>query len=173
MGDSWTSTRRLEAQMTKAKNAWLSLVPGVVLATALVLSAARPATAQYKGYGQAYQQNAGSTPGVNYGTSRYLYQKYFQSNPAVSPYLSGAIMGRSDSGTAYYTQILPEQQRRAAAANQQAQYIQQRKLQGNVGWTAYPGALSGGYGMGVNQPAQPPPRPNGAYQNHWYGAWNR
>ncbi len=159
--------------MTKLSNSWFPVGPGLVLATALVLVAAQPVNAQYKSYSQAYQQNAVSNPGVNYGTSRYLYQKYFQSNPAVSPYLSGAILGRSDSGTAYYTQILPEQQRRESAARQQAQYIQQRKLQGNIGWTAHPGALSGGYGAGTYQPTPPPARTNGAYQNHWYGAWNR
>jgi hypothetical protein len=167
------SERMFEVEMTKLKNSWFPIGPGVVLATALLLAAARPANGQYKSYGQAYQQSAGSVAGVNYGTSRHLYQKYFASNPAVSPYLSGAIMGGSDSGTAYYTHIRPELQRRDSAAKQQSQYIQQRKLQGNVGHTIYPGGLYGGYGAGTYQPNLPPARTNGAYQNHWYGAWNR
>jgi hypothetical protein len=167
------SEHLFEVVMTKVNNTRMSLVLAGMLATALVLVTAQPAIAQYKSYAQAYQQNAASNPGVNYGTSRYLYQKYFQSNPAVSPYLSGAILGRSDSGTAYYTQIRPEQQRRESAAKQQAQYIQQRKLQGNIGHTVYPGGPYGGYGAGTYQPNLPPARTNGAYQNHWYGAWNR
>lgn len=57
----------------------------------------------------------------------------------------------------------------------QSRYVQQRKVQGNVGYTANPG---GGYigampGMGIQKPVQPSVSTPGAYQNHWYGGWNR
>ncbi|TWT89016.1 hypothetical protein Mal64_25070 [Pseudobythopirellula maris] len=136
-----------------------------------------PAAAQQTNYSSAYQQMIKSRPNMDAGVDRYLYNKYYRDNPAISPYLSGAVLGGTQSGTAYTEVVRADQQRRAAAMTAQAQYVQQRKLQGNVGYTAHPGA---GYmgampGAGLQKPnaAVGGASRSGAYQNHWYGGWAR
>ncbi|MCA9238657.1 MAG: hypothetical protein KDA37_00585 [Planctomycetales bacterium] len=126
-------------------------------------------------YSKAYQKNLASRPGMTMDTNRYLYDRYFRNSPGVSPYLSGAVLGGSDSGTAYTAVVRPDLQRREAARVAQARAVQQRKLQGNVGYTSHPGA---GYmgalpGSGISKPVKPQVGNVGAYQNHWYGAWQR
>jgi hypothetical protein len=129
----------------------------------------------FTNYGQAYQQSLRSHPGMTAGTDRYLYNQYFRSNPAVSPYISGAVLGGGDYGTGYTSVTRPEIARREANAVSQARYVQQRKLQGNVGYTAYPGAgyMGASPGVSYRKPVPSGVRNPGAYQNHWYGAWNR
>lgn len=145
-----------------------------LFAAALELAASANLLAQ-QSYGQYYQQQFKSTGGSGLGlqgSNRYLYDKYFYHNPAVSPYLS-AVRGGDMSGTAYYTSVKPELERREAAAKSQAAYIQQRKLEGNIGDTRYPG--SGYYGA-TPDPSYLKPIPQqkttpSAYYNHWYGSW--
>ncbi|WP_425396608.1 hypothetical protein [Aeoliella sp.] len=138
------------------------------------LLATRQACAETS-YGQAYQKMWGNTPGVGYGTNRYLYDKYYRSNPNVSPYVSGAVLGGNLSGNAYTAVVRPEQQARARTASAQSNYVQQRKLQGNVGYTANPGATVYNLDPGVTtgKPVPAGRRNSGAYQNHWYGSWNK
>ena len=150
-----------------------------LLAAAMLSLCALPTEGQNTSYSQAYQQMLQKRPGMSAGTDRYMYNKYFRNNPAVSPYISGALLGGSESGTAYTTTIRPDLQRRQAATRAQAQYVQQRKMQGNIGYTVNPGALTGGLGGGYQAPRVPggaapnPSRTNGALQNHWYGGWKR
>ncbi len=134
-----------------------------------------PAVAEYTNYGQAYQQMMKQNPGIGGGTNRYLYGKYIQGNPNVSPYLSGAVLGGNDAGNAYSAVVRPEMQARQATQTAQSNYISQRKLQGNIGHTANPGAILDGaptsYQYGKPVPAAR--RNSGSYQNHWYGGWNK
>ncbi|WP_442483901.1 hypothetical protein [Aeoliella sp. SH292] len=141
--------------------------------TLVACSCANIAHAQ--SYGEVYQKNFKVNPVVADSNNRYMYNKYFKSNPNISPYISGAVLGGSQYGDAYTTVVAPELARRGAAQTAQSQYIQQRKLQGNIGHTANPGAISYGaptdYRAGKPVPAG---RNNsGAYQNHWYGQWNK
>lgn len=126
-------------------------------------------------YGEVYQKNFKVNPVVADSNNRYMYNKYFKSNPNISPYISGAVLGGSQYGDAYTTVVAPEQARRGAAQSAQSQYIQQRKLSGNIGHTANPGAISYGaptdYRYGKPVPAGR--KTSGAYQNHWYGQWNK
>lgn len=126
-------------------------------------------------YGQAYQKMWGTNPNMVNDTNRYLYDKYFRTNPNVSPYISGAVLGGNMYGDAYSTVVRPEQERRQAVEAAQSRYIADRKLQGNVGYTANPGVTiqnaPSGYQYGKPVPAGR--RNSGAYQNHWYGAWNK
>ncbi|TWT76997.1 hypothetical protein Pla123a_24230 [Posidoniimonas polymericola] len=133
------------------------------------------AHAQFTDYSQAYKQNLSTRPSMTMDSNRYLYDRYFRNNVAVSPYVSGAVLGGTIGGTAYTDVVRPDLERRKAAMVGQAQYVQQRKLQGNVGYTANPGA---GYmgampGAGIQKPVPPTRSSVGAYQNHWYGNWNR
>lgn len=139
-----------------------------------VLALAGPARSD-QGYGAAYQQMWTQNPGTGAGTNRYLYDKYYRSNPNISPYVSGAVLGGNDYGNAYSTVVRPDLQNRARTASSQAQHIQQRKLQGNVGYTANPGVTMQNLNPGFVGPKPvPAARTNsGAYQNHWYGAWNQ
>ena len=156
----------------------LGLIPGTLVVLSLsiaglLFAVAVPAAAQ-QNYGQYYQQQFKKTGGgLKTGSSnRYLYDKYFYQRPTVSPYLS-AVRGGDMSGTAYYASVRPELQRREAAAKNQAAYIQQRKLEGKVGDTRYPGSAF--YGGSVD-PSYLKPIPQqkstpSAYYNHWYGGW--
>lgn len=147
----------------------------VVASVCAALLAGAESRAQYTDYSQAYKSMLRGNPGVNAGTDRYLYNKYYAGNPAVSPYISGAVLGGTDYGTGYYSVTRPELQRREANAVAQAQYVQQRKLQGNVGHTAYPGAgfMWGSRGTARVKPVPPAVSSPGAYHNHWYGNWAR
>lgn len=131
--------------------------------------------AHAQSYGEVYQKNFRVNPVVADSNNRYLYSKYFKSNPNVSPYISGAVLGGSQYGDAYSTVVAPELARRGATQSAQSQYIQQRKLSGNIGHTANPGAISYGaptdYRYGKPVPAGR--KTSGAYQNHWYGQWNK
>lgn len=146
------------------------------LLTLLLTPVVLHAQYQAQSYSDYYRSHVVAAPNTATGTNAYLYNKYFTQNPAVSPYVSGAVMGsQSYSGTAYLTTTLPEIQRRESMARNQAQYVQQRKLQGNVGYTMNPGGFYGGSdgSYQMNRPPAPRPATNGAYQNHWYGSWNR
>jgi hypothetical protein len=149
-----------------------NLIATVLCCSALV-GGANTAIAQ--SYGEVYQKTFSVTPGVADSNNRYMYNKYFKSNPNVSPYISGAVLGGSQYGDAYTTVVAPELARRGATQTAQSQYIQQRKLQGNIGHTANPGAISYGaptdYRYGKPVPAGR--KTSGAYQNHWYGQWNK
>jgi hypothetical protein len=144
----------------------------VALLLAIAPLGAAPASAQY---GQAYEQMLKTNPGIGGGTNRYMYDKYFRSNPNVSPYLSGALLGGNDAGNAYSAVVRPEMQARQATQTAQSNYIAQRKLEGNVGYTANPGATFYGAPTGYQygKPVPAARRNSGAYQNHWYGSWNK
>lgn len=118
------------------KTTWSLFVAAVV---GVVAWRADWCQAQYTSYGDYYRKNIGNRSAVDPGTNRYLYDKYFYHNPAISPY-SSAIRGGSAYGPAWQTSVRPELERREAAERAQRNYIQQRKLQGNVGHTVYPGA---------------------------------
>jgi len=139
----------------------------------LLLAVAVPAAAQ-QNYGQYYQQEfKKSGGGLGTGNSnRYLYDKYFYHRPTVSPYLS-AVRGGDMSGTAYYASVRPELQRREANAKAQSAYIQQRKLQGNIGDTRFPGSvgLGGAIDTSYLKPIPQQKSTPSAYYNHWYGGW--
>jgi hypothetical protein len=104
--------------------------------------------------------------------NRYLYDKYFYHRPSVSPYLN---VGRLDtmSGTSYQAYIRPELQRREATAAANRAYVQQRKLEGRVGETRYPGAgfVGGTINDAILKPVQPVRTTPSSYYNHWYGGW--
>lgn len=144
-----------------------------LLVAGLLVALATPAVAQ-QSYGQYYQKQFKQTGGgLGTGSSnKYLYDKYFYQRPSVSPYLS-AVRGGDMSGTAYYASVKPELERRSAAERNQAAYVQQRKLEGKVGDTRYPGAA---YYGGTADAAYLKPIPQqkttpSAYYNHWYGGW--
>lgn len=140
-----------------------------LLAFAFLLLIVSSSDAQTGGYGAYYQQNLSKTMSHDPGTNRYLYDKHFYRNANVSPYLS-AIRGGSDSGTAYTASVRPELQRREAAKRSQMDYIQKRKLQGNIGHTVYPGANFMGATTAnalMKPPQKKPIKPTG-YYSHWY-----
>lgn len=127
--------------------------------------------AQNKTYSDFYNQSR-NVPGMNVGTNAYLYNKYFYHSPGVSPYLNLGRHG-SDSAEAYQLYVRPEIERREANWKAQASYVQQRKLQGNVGYTKYPGALTNNSGNAYRMPTPNIARKSPAYYNHWYGGWNK
>jgi hypothetical protein len=135
-----------------------------------VLAAANADCQVPSNYGAYYSQSAGSR-GVQ-SSNRYLYDKYMYQRPTVSPYVNLARPG-SDSATSYQTFVRPELERREAAAQTQRAYVQQRKLQGNVGQTVYPGAgFSGGtVNNALMKPAPAMKSTPSSYYNHWYGGW--
>ena len=96
------------------------------------------ACAQHKSYSDYYRQNPGIRTGAP-GTNAYLYDKYFYHSPGISPYLNLGRAG-NDAADSYHLYVKPELERRRANTIAQAQYVQQRKLQGNIGHTEYPGA---------------------------------
>ena len=141
----------------------------LLMATLGVAIACTTAHAQYpQSYGSYYQKKAvqpgGAGPGTN--VNSYLYDKYYYHKPAVSPYQS--LSRRSGSGDSYYQHVRPEQQRREALQQEGRAYVQQRKLQGNVGRTDYGQAKKMRYG-GLDPgdlSRQPSTMP---YYNQWYG----
>ena len=144
----------------------------MIVSMAVVLGLVQCASAQYKSYSDYYRQN----PGVRTqapGTNAYLYDKYFYHSPGVSPYLNLG-RGGNDAADSYHLYVKPELERRRANTVAQAQYVQQRKLQGNVGHTQYPGAawVGGSPANSLPKPVQPGARKSPAYYNHWYGGWN-
>jgi hypothetical protein len=145
------------------------------IAISISLVAAADTAAQAPmGYGQYFQQHA-----TNYGsgppsTTRYLYDKYFYQRPTVSPYMN---VFRPDTarGTSYQTFVRPELERRDASAAASSAYLQQRKLQGRIGDTRYPGAgfVGGTPRDAYLKPSQPIRSGSTGYYNHWYGGWNK
>jgi hypothetical protein len=132
-----------------------------------------PAVAQ-QSYGQYYQQQfkqTGGGLGTN-SSNKYLYDKYFYQRPTVSPWVN-LDRGGDMYGTGYQAYVAPEIRRRDAAARTQSAYIQQRKLEGNIGDTRFPGSV--GYGGRVDasylKPVPPQITTPSAYYNHWYGGW--
>jgi hypothetical protein len=161
----------MHALLTTNRYNWLHLVHKMLLG--ILLLSPCVAAAQYNNYGQAYQKMVKARPDITFGSDQFLYNKYFKSNVAVSPYISGALVGGTDMGTAYTTNIRPELERRESARKAQAQYVKLRKAQGNIGYTAHPGSgYMGSSGGGYRVPP-PPKQTNGAYKNHWYGGWKR
>ena len=118
-------------------------------------------------YGSYYQKQARSRGGVGPSNSvnRYLYDKYFYKKSAVNPTMS---LSRKTSVSSYYQFVRPEQERRRQFEQAGRQYLQQRKLQGNVGHTNY------GFARELQHevpnagaiPRTPAPSP---YYNQWYG----
>jgi hypothetical protein len=105
------------------------------------------AHAQYpQSYGSYYQKQARRPDGVgpNANVNSYLYDKYFYHKPAVSPYQN--LGRRSTSGTSYNQYVRPEQDRRREMQQAGRDYVQHRKLQGNVGHTDYDKAMKMRYG---------------------------
>ncbi len=130
------------------------------------------AHAQYsQSYGSYYQKKSSQPGGVGPGNSvnRYLYDKYFYSKRAVNPTMS---LNRRSSVSSYYQYVRPEQERREAFQQAGRQYVQQRKLQGNVGHTNYGFAreLRQGVPSASDIPRSSAPSP---YYNQWYGNQRR
>lgn len=124
-------------------------------------------------YGQYYQSKIPSYSGPGIATSnKYLYDKYFYQRPTVSPYIN---VGRLDTdfGTSYQAYVRPELERREASAAAQRAYVQQRKLEGRVGETRYPGAgfVGANPGQSLMKPSLPASTTPSSYYNHWYGNW--
>lgn len=122
-------------------------------------------------YGSYYQKKTrgpgASGPGNN--VNSYLYDKYFYGKGAVNPSMS---LNRRSNTSSYYQYVKPEQQRREAAQQAGRAYVQQRKLQGNVGATNY--ALARQRQQGVPSAGQisrsTSPSP---YYNQYYGNQRR
>lgn len=146
----------------------------LVLTATLWLASGNSSSAQYKSYSDYYRKSGQAMYRNDFSMERYMHDKYLYRRPTVSPYLSGAMLGDTESSTAYYTYIRPELERRRVAAQNQASYIQQRKLQGNIGYTAHPGA--GFYGAtaadAYRKPVQSGRTTPSFYHNKWYGGWN-
>lgn len=150
----------------------------VGLAAALALDLADPpctahAQQSYSDYYNKALIQTGGGLGTN-SANRYLYDKYFYHSAPVSPYIN---IDRPDpfGSTSYQAYVKPELQRRQAALNRQSAYLQQRKLQGNIGDTRYPGAGFVG-GTAANAWLKPVPAVKttpSAYYNHWYGGWSK
>jgi hypothetical protein len=121
-------------------------------------------------YGAYFTQSAG-TRGVQ-SSSRYLYDKYFYQRPTVSPYLNLARPG-GDIGASYQTFVRPEVERREAASRASMAYVQQRKLEGKVGETRFPGAgfVGGTVNDAILKPVPQVKSTPSSYFNHWYGGW--
>lgn len=159
---------------TVRRRARALLLVGMAVGTMACLTAVSLEASAQQSYSDYYRSSLPKTGG-GLGTensNRYLYDKYFYHNPAVSPYMN---LERRDTlgGTSYQAYVRPEQQRREAAMKTQATYLQQRKLQGNIGDTRFPGA---GFVGGTVQDARlkpvPPPRLNTpTYYNTWYSGW--
>jgi hypothetical protein len=122
-------------------------------------------------YGAYFSQTAGMR-GAESG-NRYLYDKYFYGQATVSPYMSLARPG-NDSSANYQMFVRPELERRAANEKAGMAYVQQRKLQGNVGYTAFPGAgfAGGTVNDAILKPAPKTTTTPSSYYNHWYGGWS-
>jgi hypothetical protein len=142
-----------------------------LLAIACGACVSRGVASAQQGYGGYYGQQVTKTHGQigTQSSSRYLYDQYFYKRSTVSPYLN---LDRYDTmdGTAYQAYVRPEQQRREATRQAQAQYLDYRKKEGRVGETRFPGATYGG-GTAIMKPLPKPAATPGAYHNHWYGGW--
>ncbi len=143
---------------------------GATMALCLVVPP-RAADAQ-QSYSDYYRKSLPKTGG-GLGTgssSRYLYDKYFYHRPTVSPYVN---LGRAGtlSGTSYQAYVKPELERREAASKARSAYLQQRKLEGRVGETRYPGAgfVGGTRSDAWLKPVPPTKSTPSFYYNHWYG----
>lgn len=149
---------------------------GRVVVVCIAWMIALPCSAQVQlpsTYGQYYQSKIPSYSGPGIATSnKYFYDKYFYQRPTVSPYIN---MGRRDTdfGTSYQAFVRPELERREASAAAQRAYVQQRKLEGRVGETRYPGAgfVGASPGQSLMKPTMPTPTAPSAMYNHWYGNW--
>lgn len=150
------------------------LVPLVSVAAAIVLSLAIPprAAVAQQSYSDYYRRSLPQTGG-GMGTassSRYLYDKYFYHRPTVSPYIN---LSRPDpyGSTSYQAYVRPELERREAASQVRSAYVQQRKLEGRVGETRYPGAgfVGGTLSDAWLKPVPPIKSTPSFYYNHWYG----
>jgi hypothetical protein len=154
---------------------WQSRVFSTVLlySAAWLVVAVNVEAASGQGYGQYFSQNFNKYGGQlgTQSNSRYLYDKYFYHRPTVSPYLN-VFRPDTMSGTSYQAYVRPEQQRREAMTMAQSSYIAERKIQGNVGDTRFPGAVSGLGGGTIYKTPQRSATPS-AYYNHWYGSWAR
>lgn len=140
----------------------------VCWATCLTIGVTTNAQVGHKSYSDFYNKNR-SVSGINKGTNAYLYDKYFYRSPSVSPYLNLDRAG-SDSADAYHLYVRPELQRREASRVAQGKYIQQRKMQGNVGFTQHPGAIANaGVGGSYRVPTPKMPQNTPAYYNQFYG----
>jgi len=144
----------------------------MLFCAAVSISALAPRAVGQQGYGSYYgQQVRQTTGGLPPSPNKFLYDKYFYNRPTVSPYIN-LDMGDTDSGTAYQSYVRPQQQMRQQQRYNQAMYIDARKKEGRVGDTRLPGAMGGG--NVILKPAQKRPQSTtGAYQNHWYGSWNK
>jgi hypothetical protein len=126
------------------------------------------ACAQYpQSYGSYYQKKSVQPGGAGPGTSvnSYLYDKYYNRKSYVSPYQN---LSRRSGSNSYYQYVRPEQERREEFQQAGRQYVQQRKLQGNVGHTDYGFAreLRQGVPNASSIPRTPTTMP---YYNQWYG----
>jgi len=151
--------------MRKPATLFLSLVLLAGFAGLLLVSQAVAQTPQ--SYGSYYQKNARTPGGVGPGNSvnRFLYDKYFYKKQSVNPYAS---LSRRSSTSSYYQYVRPEQERRTAFQTEGRAYVQQRKLQGNVGHTNYGFAqqLRHGVPSASQIPRTKSPTP---YYNQYYG----
>jgi hypothetical protein len=150
----------------------VSLLTGLIAATAVCLVVPPRGACAQQSYSDYYRNTLRQTGG-GLGTassSRYLYDKYYYHRPTVSPYMN---LNRPDplGSTSYQAYVRPELQRRETAMKTQSAYIQQRKLQGNVGDTRYPGAgfVGGTPADAWHKPLPPPKATPSVYYNHWYG----
>ncbi len=118
-------------------------------------------------YGSYYKKQTTQPGTIGAGTSvnNYLYDKYFNRKSSVSPYQNLSRRSGSDS---YYQYVRPEQERREAFQQAGRQYVQQRKLQGNVGHTDYGFARELRHGV-PNASAIPRTPTTMPYYNQWYG----
>jgi hypothetical protein len=138
-----------------------------LLAALVVALAGSQAQAQIpQSYGSYYQKKAVQPGAVGPGTSvnSYLYDKYFYHKSYVNPYQNLSRRSGTDS---YYQYVRPEQERREAFQQAGRQYIQQRKLQGNVGHTDYGFARQ--LQQGVPSARSIPPSSTMPYYNQYYG----
>jgi hypothetical protein len=143
---------------------WMAVVVCALIAAPRALAQAP------SNYGAYFSQSAGMRGAES--ANRYLYDKYFYQRATVSPYINLARPG-SDSSFNYQMFVRPEQERREAASKASMAYVQQRKLQGNVGHTALPGAgfMGGTINDAIMKPAMPKATTPSSYYNHWYGGW--
>ena len=138
-----------------------------LLAAAMALLFGSPTHAQIpQSYGSYYQKTVTKPGGVgpNANVNNYLYDKYFYKKRAVNPAMN---LSRRSSTSSYYQFVRPEQERREAAQQAGREYVQQRKLQGNVGHTNYGFARE--LRQGVPSASEIPRSSPTPYYNQYYG----
>jgi hypothetical protein len=158
-----------------SSNQLLSRRTAPVVAACFLLASLTGAARAQQGYGSFYGQQAVQSHGsaAQENPTNYLYNKYFNNRPSVSPYIN---LGRADTldGTAYQTYVRPEQERRERTMQAQNAYLDARKREGRVGDTRFPGATYGGGGTAIMKPAQKRPNTTPShYHNHWFGSWGK